>query len=528
MKTTTHTFNKNAIALTAALGLFPVVLDSTIVNVALIPISRALSTDFNTIQWISVGYLLANAAVVSLSGYLGNRFGVKRLFSLGIIIFGLCSFLCGIAPDINWLIALRVIQGIGGGMLLPLGMAIALQPFAKEERIKAMAIVGIPLMAGPVLGPIVGGLIIDNLNWQAIFFINVPLCVLAVALSWLYVPKDEADPATKQTSFDYLGLLLSTLGIVAIVYAFKLVGQRNPDSITALNPAGDIYGWAYWQVWLLLGIGLLLLSLFVVRSLFFSADPVLDVRLFKHYDFAISNLVSWVSATVTFGVMALVPQFLQQVRLPNLSAFDTGLAMMPLGLAVLVGMIICRKLYNPVGPRILVIVGGLLLTVSFWQMDNLTPTTSGSDLWPWLTLMGLSISLTAVPVQTLATEGLSGAALTKGTSLVTATKSIFGAVGPSILVTFLVQQSTHYASQLKADYLQKLPVGAVPNPTSPALAQVQKQLAAQAQTSGLNDIFSILIFVSLGIVLIGLALPGRAKAKVESPEAAAPSELVTL
>ena len=165
---------KNAIALTAALSLLPVAVDTTIVNVGLIPVGKALDTDFNTVQWISVGYLLANAAVIAISGYLGTRVGVKRLFSMSIVCFGLFSLLCGIAPSISWLIAFRVLQGLGGGALIPLGIAIALEPFEKEERVKAMALVGLPVLLGPVIAPVLGGLIIDNISWEFIFFVNVP------------------------------------------------------------------------------------------------------------------------------------------------------------------------------------------------------------------------------------------------------------------------------------------------------------------------------------------------------------------
>jgi DHA2 family multidrug resistance protein len=509
ISTNTKKIPKTAIALTAALGLFPVVLDTTIVNVGLIPISKALNTDLNQVQWIAVGYMLANAAMVSLSGYLGNRYGVKRLFMVGIILFGFFSFLCGVAPDLGWLIAFRVFQGIGGGMLLPLGVAIALAPFTKEERIKAGVIVGVPLMLAPVFAPIIGGWIIDNLNWQYIFFINVPISLLSLFLTWRYVPKDEIDLAARKEKFDYLGLVLSTLGILAIVYGFKLVGTHNPDTRSALNPAGDLYGWGYWQVWTLLGAGVALLVAFGVYALRFSRDPVLDLRLFKYREFTTGNLVSWVSATAMFGALALIPSFFQQIRLPNLSAVDTGLATMPLGVGTLVGMIICRKLYSKVGPRGLSVASALLMMIGFWQLSQLSPTTSGGDIWFWLGLLGVGVTLGGVAVTTLATENLSGAALNKGTSLFQSTKSIFGAVGPTVLVTLLVQQTTWHAEQIRNEIMSKLPAGTVLNPNSPQIAQMRQQLAAQAGTSGVNDIFNILVYVSVALLLISLTLPGR-------------------
>jgi predicted MFS family arabinose efflux permease len=288
-----------------------------------------------------------------------------------------------------------------------------------------------------------------------------------------------------------------------------LVSEYNPATRTTLNPAGELYGWGYWQVWLLLGIGSLLLVSFGVYELFFSADPVLDLRLFKNYNFALGNLVSWVSASAMFGVLALIPEFFQQAHTPNLSAVDTGLALIPLGVATIVGMVICRKFYVSVGPRPLVVAGSILMALSFWQLSQLTPTTSGGDIWPWLVLLGLSVSLTGITVTTLATERLNGTDLNKGQSLFQATKSIFGAVGPTILITILVQQTSVHARQLQEALVKTGQSGAADNPLDPKFIQAQHLLAAQAATSGMNDIFRILIFVAIGLTLIALALPGR-------------------
>lgn len=533
MELTMRNPSKYAIALIAALGLFPVVLDTTIVNVAIVPISKALATDVNTVQWIFIGYLLANAAVVSLSGYLGNRWGVKRLFILGIALFTLCSTLCGVAPNLGWLIGFRILQGIGGGMLMPLGMAIALQPFAKEDRAKASALIGVPLLMAPVIGPIAGGLIIDNLSWQSIFFVNIPIGLIAVALAWLILPADslQAADATRsiqrqregQGRFDYLGLILCTLGVVAVVYAFKLVSQTNPGTRTALHPQGDVYGWGYWPVWALAGAGLVLLLAFAVHSLRAGGDPVLDLRLFGRRDFTVSNLVLWASSVVSFGVLFLIPVYLQQVHLPHLSALDTGLALMPMGVATLFGVVLGGGLYRKVGARPLVVVGAGLFALGTWRMSSLTPATATGDLWPWLVLIGLSITLIAVPAQTLALEALSGPALNKATSLVNSTKLLFGSVGSAVLVTLFVQQTTAHASQLQAQLLRRPPAGVVPNPHSPQVLAAQAHLTAQAGTSAMNDVFTILIYGSFLMMLIGLALPGRASGDTARDERTVPA-----
>lgn len=507
--------SKYAIALTAALGIMPVALDSTIVNVALVPISKALHTDFNTIQWIFIGYLLANAAVVSLSGYLGNRFGTKRMFLGGLALFTVSSVLCSIAPNEAWLIGLRVVQGLGGGMLLPLGMATAMNPFTQKERAKATALIGVPLMLAPVFGPIVGGILVDNLAWQAIFYVNLPVGLLALWLGWKVLPKDEFDKTKSQSNFDYAGMVLATLGVVAVIYGVKLVSTTNPDTVTATNLRGDIYGWGYWQVWAFVGTGVVLLIAFAINCIRFSKDPVMDMGLFKMYNFTIGNVIVWLCSIIVFGVMSLIPQFLQQVRLPNLSAVDAGLAMMPMGIGTVIGIVLGGGLYGKVGVRLLAMVGAALFAIGFWQMSSLTPNTGGGDIWLWLLLLGMGVTLVQVPAQTLAVGELKGELLNKASSLMNSSKLLFASIGSAILVTILIQQTTSHAESLRSDVLRQIAAGgAAPTPAQ------QAQLAAQAGASGMNDLFTILVYGALVLLVAALALPGRNKqpAKTETPE----------
>ncbi|GAC1395090.1 MAG: DHA2 family efflux MFS transporter permease subunit [Chloroflexota bacterium] len=495
-------------------------LDTTIVNVAIVPISKALASDVGTAQWIFSGYLLANAAVVTLSGYLGNRFGVKRLFVVGIALFTTCSALCGLAPSEGWLIACRVLQGSGGGVLMPLGMAIALQPFAENERAKATALIGVSVLLAPVFGPIVGGLLIDNLAWQSIFFVNVPIGLLGVVLALALLPPDQVARREAHARFDYLGLILCTVGVVALVYGFKLVGQTDPSTRSALQPQGTIYGWGYWPVWAFAGAGLVLLVAFGLHALR-SADPVVDLRLFTRPDFGMSNLVLWVSVVVTFGVLFLIPVYLEQVRLPHLSALETGVALLPLGIATLAGVILGGGLYRKVGARPLVFAGGLLSAVSSWQLTGLTPVTATGDLWPWLFLLGLSMMLIAVPVQTLALAALSGPALNTATSLVNSAKLLVGTLGSAVLVTLFVQQTTSHGDDLRAASLRNLPAAATSHLTGAHEAAARTHLAAQAGTAGLADVFTLLIYGSVVLMVLALALPGRRGDPAATEEGAA-------
>src|SRR6185437_7471899 len=196
--------NRYLIALVAALGLIPVVLDTTIVTVAITPIRNELNTDINTIQWIVTGFFLANAAVVTVGGYLASRFGRKRIFITGLSIFTIGSLLCALSPSIGWLIAFRVLQGIGGGMLLPIGAALAFDQFPQEQRARASAVIAIPLLFAPVFGPILGGYLTDTFDWHSIFIVNLPVGVIAVLLALAVLPR-ETGAERRSGQFDYLG-----------------------------------------------------------------------------------------------------------------------------------------------------------------------------------------------------------------------------------------------------------------------------------------------------------------------------------
>src|SRR5579859_3300108 len=330
--------NRYLIALVAALGLIPVVLDTTIVTVALTPIRNDLHTDVNTVQWIVTGFFLASAAVVAVGGYLANRFGRKRMFILGITVFTIGSVLCGISPGIGWLIAFRILQGIGGGILLPIGPALAFDAFPQKERAKASAVVAVPVLLAPVFGPILGGWLNDAFVWHSLFFVNLPIGIFAVAAALMALPRDTPGEA-RGVRFDFIGLALSTLGIIAVVYALKLVAQTNPATVTATNPGGDLYGWGFWLVWLLLGAGVVILGVFSFYALRLNRDPALDLRQLGRRDFLVSSLFNWAAAIISFGLLVLLPLYLEAVRLPNLSALDTGLALVPLE----IGRASCRE-----------------------------------------------------------------------------------------------------------------------------------------------------------------------------------------
>lgn len=532
----TNSGNRYLIALVAALGLIPIVLDTTIVNVVLTPIRQELHTDLNTAQWILSGYFLANAAVVAVGGYLASRFGRKRLFIIGLAIFTIGSALCAVAPSIDWLIAFRVFQGIGGGIILPLGPAMAFDGFPQEERAKASAMVAVPLLLAPIFGPIAGGYLNDTFDWHSIFYVNLPVGVIAILAALFVFPRD-AVAANRGARFDLIGLTLSSLGIIAVLYAFSLVTRTDPSTVSATNPNGDLYGWGYWLVWTLFGVGAVLLVTLIVYSLWFTRDPALDLRQLKRRDFLVSSIFNWATALFSFGLLILLPVYFESVRQPHLSALDTGVALIPFSIGAVIGTIGSATLYRRLGPRVVVFLGALMNGGSAWLLAQVThPTASANqllaamqthtavsavaspaDMWWGIFMVGLSISFMVISVQTLALEALSGEALAKASSLFLSTKFIFSSIGAAIITTLMVDyahsRATDMVHQVKA---QASSVGA--NPGDPqaaaALHALLTQIGVQAGTYAVQSIFWLVVYASIGLAIIALFLPGRRRASI--------------
>ena len=502
---------KYAIALTASLGLFMGVLDNTIINIALIPISNDLKVSLSTIQWLVTGYFLSQAAVIPVAGYLGNLFGTKRVFLLSLVFFTVGSLLCGIAGDPTLLIIFRILQGVGAGALFPLGQTLALNPFKAEERAAATALIVGPVLLGPVFGPILGGWINDSFGWHYLFLINVPIGILAVTLVLRIIPDDKPDAATKQGKFDYVGLVLSTLGVVAVVYAFTLINQTDPATVTAQNPLGSTYGWGYWLVWTLFGTGAALLVLFGIYDLRFK-NPVLDLRLFKDYNYSIASVLTWVVSGSVFGALLLFPVFLQQIRTPHLSALNTGLSLAPQGLGAIVGVAISGPLFNKIGVRIITAAGAIAIIIALWQFGQLTPTSDGWAVAPWNFLLGVGLGFTFIPSQTLAFLSLSGAALAKASSLFNVTRQIASSIASAVVIALLGQQTLSHISNLAAAAQSQPPAGTTPPaPGSPQFQQMMAQLGAQGGTLAVNDVFIYLAGATVLVLLLSFGLPSHQK-----------------
>ena len=480
--------------LVIALGLLMAILDNTIVSVVLPQIARAFHTDFQTITWVGTGYFLATAAVIPIVGYLSDRIGTKTIFLITLALFTLGSGLCAFAPNEQFLIAFRLLQGIGGGAMLPVAMAIIFRMFGPTERASAMVILMVPLLLGPAFGPTLGGYLATNFSWNAIFTINLPIGVVAFILSLLVLRDNKAEQEANNLEqavpfepgprgFDILGLVLSMAAFTTLVYGISEAGSRGWSDATVLS---------------FLIVGSVLLVAFIIVELRVK-DPVMDVRLFRNYTFTMANILQWATVAVLFGSLFILPLFFESVQ--GLSSFTTGEILISQGLAMAVGLAIGGKLYNKVGPRILAVVGLAIAAISMIGFTRMDISTTGADLQIWLILRGLGLGLVAQPLQTLAISVVSNRQMAKASSLISSTKVVFGAVGVAVLTTFLTRQGTTHAQEIAAGFLTR-PLGAVAaacvQQAGQSVPALKVCVTQHAVTMGLNDTF---LFVLVGCAI---------------------------
>jgi EmrB/QacA subfamily drug resistance transporter len=486
--------------LVIALGLLMAILDVTIVSVVLPQIATALHAAYQTTTWIGSGYLLANAAVIPIVGYLSDRIGSKAIFLLALGLFTLGSALCAFAPSVPTLIAFRVVQGIGGGALLPVGMAIIFRLFDPSERARATALLLAPVLLGPAFGPTLGGYLASAASWNAIFLINLPIGVVAFLLALLVlrgkaeeqaatgadVPNKMAlkmAPGTRR--FDWLGLALAVASSTAVVFGFTQAGAD---------------GWGTPVVIGSLVAGSVLLGAFVLVELIV-ADPVLDLRLFRRYTFAIANALAWVSSAVFFASLFLTPVFFERVE--NLSALTTGEILIAQGLAMAVGLSLGGGLYNRVGPRALAVSGATLVAISMLGFTRLTVTTTGADLQVWLILRGLGLGLFSQPLQTLTVSVVSTEQMAKATSLTNSTRTVASALGVAVLTSYLTQQA---ATRLREAATACMALAG--HHLASPLDALQDCIGSHTLTLGMNDTF-LLAFLGCALCAVGAFFVGR-------------------
>ncbi|MGW0578140.1 MDR family MFS transporter [Streptomyces sp. NPDC002920] len=397
------------LAFVLVLGALAPLLDSTIVAVAIHTLGHDLSASTGAVQWVSTAYLLALATVVPVSGWAVDRFGARRVWLGALTLFLAGSMLCGLAWDIGALIAFRVVQGVGGGILLPTLQTVVLRATGGRNIGRLMAVVSLPALVGPVFGPVLGGVIVGHLGWRWIFYVNLPVCLLALALAWRTVPRQEPQPARR---LDVTGLLLLSPGVAALVYGLAEDGVRRAAAVA---------------------VGAVLTAVFVRHALRNSREPLVDLRLLRDRSLAVSTALMFLSGLTLFGGMFLLPLYYQQQR--GASVMAAGLLLAPQGL----GSVLARAagpLADRLGPRP-VVTGGLLLT-ALGTLPFAFVHPAAALLPAALVVRGLGMSAVNIAVMVGAYTGIPAARVPHASTVVRITQQLGGSFGTAVLAAILI------------------------------------------------------------------------------------------
>ncbi len=422
--------HKWLIAGSVMIGTIMAVLDSSIVNVALPPMSGTLGATIEQITWVVTGYILANVIIMPLVALLSQRFGRKNFYMTSVILFTVASMACGLARSLPVMVAFRAVQGIGGGVLMTVSQAILRETFPPEEQGTAMGIFGLGVVLAPAFGPTLGGWITDQYSWPWIFYINVPIGILNLMLVSRFV-EDPPYLIRRKGDIDFPGLGLLIVGLGSLQLMLES-GERN-----------DWFESSF--VVRLLIVAVVGLSAFIWRELT-AEHPAVNLKILKNASFSSATALGGVLGMALMGSLFLLPVFLQ--NLLGYPALKSGVTLMPRSLAMAVCMPIGGRFYNRLGPRVLVGSGLLVTGFSFWDLSHLTSSVGYWDIfWPQV-WQGVGFSLIFVALSTAALATIPKPEVTAATGLYNVSRNIFGSIGIAISAAQLTAGTGRFHAML--------------------------------------------------------------------------------
>lgn len=462
------------LAVILLVGVVMVVFDSTIVNVAIDVLARGLHTSVSNAQWTISAYVLALGMVVPVAAWASERFGAKQVWIGALGLFMFASILSSVAWSIGALIGFRVLQGIGGGLMLPILQNLLVEAAGGRKLGRIMALISLPTLLGPILGPVVGGLIVSHLSWRWVFWVNVPFSLTGLFLAWRGL---KPSVPRKGAYLDLTGLVLLSPGLAAVLYAATEVGVKGGvDHTVVIVP---------------LAVGVALLAAFVLHALRTHRPPLVDLRLFKVRSFSAATSLMFLSGFGTFGALLLLPLYYQQVR--GASALGAGLLLAPQGLGMLLTRSAAGTLTDRIGARPIVLVGVALTTAGTFAYTQVGSQTSELLLGASLVVRGAGLGAVLIPVMAAAYLDMRPEQVPHASGITRIAQQVGGAFGTAILAMIL-------STQIKADQAAGL--------------------SGQAAAFGTTFWWSLALTAIA--VIPALALPGRDRA---APDAAAAEPL---
>jgi EmrB/QacA subfamily drug resistance transporter len=427
------------------LGAIMSILDVTVVSVALPTFQREFHATYATVAWTMTAYTLALATVIPISGWAADRFGTKRLYLMSIVLFVAGSALCSMAPSIGALITFRTLQGLGGGMLMPVGMTIMTRAAGPDRVGRVMAVLGVPMLLGPIGGPILGGWLIQAANWHWIFLINVPVGAVAFLFSFRVLPKDQP---RRSEAFDFVGMLLLSPGLALFLYG-----------VSSVPSAGTV---AAAKVLIPAIIGLVLVIGFVVHALR-KAHPLIDLRLFQNRNMTVAVITMTLFVIAFMGSMLLFPSYFLQVR--NQTTLNAGLLLAPQGLGAMLTMPIGGRLTDRMGPGKLVLGGIVLIAIGMGVFTQVAADSSYGLLLSALFVLGMGMGLTMMPIMSAALATLTDHQIARGSTMMNIVQQTAGSIGTAVMSVILTNQ---VLASPTASVYSAVTQGAVPASRVPA------------------------------------------------------------
>ncbi len=505
------------LAMVVILGVFMSILDQTIVNIAIPRLQSAFGADIHSVQWVLTAYILAQGVATPTAAYFADTLGIKRFYIISLAAFTLGSALCGLAWSLPVLIVFRVLQGLGGAALFPLSITLLFREFPPQERGTAMGLFGVPALLAPALGPTLGGYLVTFVGWQAIFYVNVPVGIIAIILSIFLLREYRPEG---QTRFDPVGFIFVSLGLISLLYALS---SASTDGWTSTTVVG------------FLSIGLLSLALFVATELIIAnrgGQPLLDLRLFANGPFRAAMIANSLVIFSLFGGLFLFPLYLQNIR--GLSAFQSGLILLPQALAAMVSVIIGGRLVDRIGVRAVMIPGLLILAFATWQLTYISINSPYGWLQLMFVLRGVALGLTVQPLTVAMMSEISSRQLAQASSLSTVNRAVASSFGIAVLATVVQTQSQIHFGHLAELVTVNSPLGElVPrlqallvargadtaSAYTAALLLIARFVQREAFVLALQDAFRLTIFVT-GLAIIAVLFVQGTRRPQRIPEQA--------
>lgn len=468
-------------------GMFMSVLDTSIVNVAIPTIQNEFGGTTDDVEWVVTGYTLTLGVVVPITAWLGDRVGLKQLYNLALLAFAAGSALCGLAGNLNSLVIFRILQAIPGGILPVITLAILLRIVPRHQLGAAMGLYGLGIVFAPGIGPVLGGYLVEYVNWRLIFYINVPIGILGALAATLVLPQF---PRLAGRRFDALGFLTVGSGLFTLLLA---------------TSEGENWGWGSYQILGLFTYSILSLALFVVIELEVD-DPLLDIRIFRYFPYTNSLVLIAVLMTVMYGILFYVPQFLQLVQ--GWGAFDAGLTVLPQAAVMAVLMPLAGRIYDRIGPRWPATIGLTTVAVSTYLLHTLTVDTARQQVMWLMTLLGAGLGLAFMPILTGGVAVIPLNRTSAASALNNVVQRVSGAIGLAVLTAILTSQRAEQLAGRAALVPANTPTPHIGGPSVPdwlSIYAVYQQTQQRVFVGAIDDLFLIATGIS-GLAALGALL----------------------